>query len=321
MRIAACLGAEERDETHASPKTRTHAITKLIQDGSLGGRHLHIGIVAYWPKNESRRYRSSVRLAAPALLFLIAACASSPPAPAPTPAFAKPVEAEKKEAPIAAVADAGVANEAVAPAPSPSAKPNILILGDSHAFGPFGRTLHELLATVGERVVFEAVCGATTEMFLFPYPESVCGYRVHETKNGETPPRAIVSTWHLSKIHTLDWMMKSYEPQVVVVALGTNYPRAPVPDATESFMKALCKQKCPRVFWIGPPAFGKEAGFYISKTIKETLDTSWKGALFIDSTKLNADKPLNIKKPHFGDEEAKKWAEHAFAHIAPELRR
>lgn len=231
----------------------------------------------------------------------------------------------KKEERAIVVPDAGATTPVTEPTPSVASaterKPTILILGDSHAFGPFGRTLHELLATVGDRVVFEAACGATTEMFLFPYPESVCGYRVHETRNGETPPRQVVSTWHLSKIHNLDWMLKHYEPEVVVVALGTNYPRAPVPDATQSFMKALCKQKCPRVFWIGPPAFGKEAGFYISKTIKETLETSWKGAVFIDSTKLNAEKPLNIKKPHFGDEEAKRWAHHAFTRIASELRR
>ena len=75
----------------------------------------------------------------------------------------------------------------------------------------------------------------------------------------------------------------------------------------------------PRVFWIGPPAFGTEASAYISKTIKVTLE-HWKGAVFVDSTAFNESKPLPLRKPHFGDDDARKWARFAFSRIEPELK-
>jgi hypothetical protein len=217
-------------------------------------------------------------------------------------------------------ADAGAPSVQIPIAPRVG---TILIIGDSHAFGPFGRTLHELLARTSEHVVFEAACGATTEMFLFPYPEVVCGYRVLESKGIEASPHAVVSTWHNARIHNLDTMMKTYQPEVVVVVLGTNYPRAPVADSTEAFMKRLCRapsigRACPRVFWVGPPAFGAQAGVYISKTIRSVVE-GHDGAMFIDSTVFNEQKPLPLRKPHFGDDEGRRWAEFAFTQIASEL--
>jgi len=213
--------------------------------------------------------------------------------------------------------------EESAPAPAnASANANvsegtILIIGDSHALGPFGWRLANRLTGSARLVVTEGACGATTETF-WKVPQVACGYAVVErTRDGAM--RAVVNETGPAKADTLDTMMTKFSPSVVVVVLGTNYPRAPVAEGADEFMKRLCRDgSCPRVFWIGPPSFGGLASGYISKSIKSALER-WDGATFIDSTAFNEKTPLPLRTPHFRDGQARQWADYAFDRISPAL--
>jgi hypothetical protein len=198
-------------------------------------------------------------------------------------------------------------------APAPERAPTILLIGDSHTYGAFGQRLHELLAGIGRyAVVSEAAGGATTETYLQERPEAVVGYRVRESAAGEGGPRETVSRVR-SPMHPLDGLLAAHDPEVVVVALGTNHPRVPVTQSCEAFMQHLMRDRPKRrVFWIGPPAVGADRSAARVTSIRAALE-KFPGAMFIDSTTFNAKAPLPADNPHFGLDDARRWAETTFA--------
>ncbi len=197
--------------------------------------------------------------------------------------------------------------------------PTILVVGDSHTYGAFGYRLHVHLAGIGRHaVVSEAAGGATTDTYLEEKPEARVGYRIRESARGEREPREIVSRMR-SEMARLDEMLAHYDPEIVIVALGTNRPQTPVAESCNTFMQHLVRERpARRIFWIGPPAVGPDRGEPNVASIRSTLE-KYQGATFIDSTAFNASAPLPPENPHFSPDDARRWADVTFAQIAQRL--
>ncbi len=220
-----------------------------------------------------------------------------------------------------AVAAATVVTDASAMAPvAPALRVStILVIGDSHTYGAFGHRLHERLAAIGgHAVISEAAGGATTETYLEERPEALVGYRVRESAPGERVPRDRIDRLR-SPMDSLDVLLARHEPEIVVVALGTNRPRAPVGESCDTFMQRLVRDAPKRrVFWVGPPALGHDRSEAVSASLRACVQRI-AGAGFIDSTTFNASSPLPPDNPHFGPADAKRWADFAFAQIGPRI--
>jgi hypothetical protein len=197
--------------------------------------------------------------------------------------------------------------------------PTILVIGDSHTYGAFGYRLHERLAAIGgHAVISEAAGGATTETYLEERPEARVGYRVRESARGERVPRARVDRLR-SPMDSLDVLLARHEPEIVIVALGTNRPRAPVGESCDTFMQHLVHDwPGRRVFWIGPAAIGRAGSETVVASLRGCVQKV-AGATFVDSTTFNASSPLPPGNPHFGPADARRWADVAFEQIGPRI--
>jgi hypothetical protein len=245
-----------------------------------------------------------------AIAFALAACTSRD--------VKRPMPQES--APVAAV-EAGTASSPGAAA-SDAASPyeRVLLVGDSHTYGAFGATLHELLSDGGRRaVVSEGAGGATTETYLSDAPVASVGYRVRASTHGEAAPRELVDV-RAGRMHSLAELLATHDPDIVVVALGTNAPRGSLAETCEELLRRLSADRTGgprrrRVFWIGPPAFGSSV-----QAIVQTLEAVVErhpDARFIDSTPFNERAPLPASNPHFGPDDARAWARYVFARMQP----
>jgi hypothetical protein len=207
----------------------------------------------------------------------------------------------------------------VAPSGRIERVPTILVIGDSHTYGAFGHRLHERLAAIGgHAVISEAAGGATTETYLEERPEALVGYRVRESARGEHVPRERVDRLR-SPMDSLAVLLARHEPEIVVVALGTNRPHAPVGASCDTFMQHLVHGwPKRRVFWIGPAAIGHDRSETVVASLRGCVEKV-AGATFIDSTTFNASSPLPADNPHFGPADARRWADTAFEQIGPRI--
>ncbi|MDB4994671.1 MAG: hypothetical protein JWM74_2103 [Myxococcaceae bacterium] len=255
--------------------------------------------------------RSRVSVAVLSLAFAGAACATPRRHEEPLGAAGLP---------DAAVIAPAAAQASVPPRASRSSRvPTILVIGDSHTYGAFGQRLHERLAAIGgHAVISEAAGGATTETYLEERPEALVGYRVRESARDERVPRALVDRLR-SPMDSLDVLLARHEPEIVVVALGTNRPRAPVGESCDTFMQRLVHDAPARhVFWIGPAAIGRDRSAAVVASLRACVEKI-AGATFIDSTTFNASSPLPPDNPHFGPADARRWADTAFEQIGPRI--
>ena len=118
-------------------------------------------------------------------------------------------------------------------------KKSILILGDSHMKGYFGEFFHKRLHNEGKYFILSiAIGGAGTKTFVSELWSTCCGYRVRYT----SPDRKISDKeWvpvlessessddlKILKIYgsALSSVLKLFKPDVVIIALGSNYYNA-----------------------------------------------------------------------------------------------
>lgn len=146
----------------------------------------------------------------------------------------------------------------------------VMLIGDSLSVGPFGRALEEALRARyggGELCVF-ASCGSSPEDWLPGRPVFVtnCGYRQttpggsfsREYEDGRRPPP--VNTPKLTAI------LGFYQPQLVIVQLGTNWmdklaasaklDGRPYRKFIREFIRQLRRGPAPdpAIVWVMPPA-------------------------------------------------------------------
>ena len=162
----------------------------------------------------------------------------------------------------------------------------VLLVGDSHTYGGFGKELAQLLTTAGSSVVRESKIGTAVKYWL----------------------------------PLLPGLLRQHSPEVVIIALGANmrgYPSATGTSAQIRRIVALVKTERPtaRVIWIGPPREAKDTDVTLAKfntIIRNGLDAS---TTFIDSAPYT---PVyrGGDGVHYNDATAKQWARGVFNQMA-----
>ena len=136
----------------------------------------------------------------------------------------------------------------------PSSAARVLVIGDSHAVGPFGSSLDQELTRQGHQVSLQAVCGASASWWLGPKRAdlSIC-YSLHEYgKKGK---------WASGKPDAAPAFARDLlaaRPDVVVFALGSNPDggSAAATGAAAEKLLALTPSSA-KCFWAGPPPMPK----------------------------------------------------------------
>lgn len=189
------------------------------------------------------------------------------------------------------------------------ANPTILYIGDSHSYGKLGTTIEKRLSVISNHIILEASCGATANTWLGKsgFEKTVCGYW---KKNGIEETRSVNH-----QVPKFSNELEKYNPQVVIVQLGTNL--AVGSNAVNSgpsiiqIMKQI-KQTSAQCIWIGPPdANSKVVTRANLKTVNALLiDLAAKNNChFVDSLKLTQFPKSSAEGIHYPPDLSKAWGE------------
>ena len=138
---------------------------------------------------------------------------------------------------------------------------NIVVLGDSHVVGDFGEYLHrELHNLKNYNVTSVGIGGAGSVHFTMTMKNFCCGYKVREScwfdsipetekirvmEKSDGSTNVVVGKPFKGKLGNL---LKHYEPDIVVVALGSNNT-----NAHEELVQMIWKDNPARkIIWVGP---------------------------------------------------------------------
>ena len=113
----------------------------------------------------------------------------------------------------------------------------VLILGDSHTGGPFGAELESLMKKAGHQVEVYGCWGATASDFINGGKN--CNSVSFLKSSSSLGPYTLPS---------VDSIVNSFNPSVVVVALGANFISSP--EQSLSLAQKVAGKTC---YWVGPP--------------------------------------------------------------------
>ncbi len=151
---------------------------------------------------------------------------------------------------------------------------DVLLLGDSHTVGAFGRVLDGLLRKTG-RVTTLARGGISAHQWLTGEGLSY-GYWDRFADGTE-------SRGQVAETPRIDVLLAAEAPATVVVALGANLMGAPgefIRESTEGLALALSGRPC---FWIGPPHARAASDAERERVIQAILAGIGGRCAFIDS--------------------------------------
>lgn len=157
----------------------------------------------------------------------------------------------------------------------------ILVVGDSHTAGSFGRTLDDALrAGAGNRVATYGVCSASPSSYFSETPHA-CGHlfrdfggkapakwlggRVYKTIRGDG--KGGTREVEMVKTPELLQLLGDHGPTVTVVALGSNLP---ISEASVKKTLSLIHKSGSACVWIGPPDMRRPSAAQID-AVYETL--------------------------------------------------
>lgn len=126
--------------------------------------------------------------------------------------------------------------------------PRILVIGDSHAVGPYGRLLADELKKVSERTSLYASCGTVASSW-FTGSKTKCGFYFH-TEGGSILSGIIGNT------PKLPGMLRTLAPDLLVVELSGNYTNGyDHATAVEDMRKIvrLIKDSSVACLWVSAP--------------------------------------------------------------------
>lgn len=199
--------------------------------------------------------------------------------------------------------------------------PVILYIGDSHSYGKLGTTVEANLSTISERVIMESSCGASAYTWLGKagYQKTVCGFWKKDGKD------EIRTTEHQTPKFSDE--LAKYNPQVVIIQLGTNMAAAEKPANSRNSIDQLMKEtkaQGSECIWIGPPDANskivtKEKLQITNNLIKELADLN--GCTFIDSLQLTSFPKESKEGIHYPPSLSKEWGEKVSAIILNELKK
>jgi lysophospholipase L1-like esterase len=161
----------------------------------------------------------------------------------------------------------------------------VLLVGDSHTYGPFGQQLERLVSATGASVVRSAKSGTAVKYWLPLLPA----------------------------------LLREQRPDVVIVALGANmrgYPSAKATSAQIAQLVQLVRKQQPaaRLVWIGPPRERADTAQKLARfnqIIRDGLDAHVR---FVDSARHT---PVyeGTDGVHYGARAAALWAQGVFAEL------
>lgn len=203
----------------------------------------------------------------------------------------------------------GLFSFSLANASEVTTNPTILYVGDSHSYGKLGTVIEKNLSKISDHVIMESSCGSTASTWLGKsvFYKTICGFW---KKDGSEEIR---SKNHQVPKFSLE--IEKYQPQVIIVQLGTNMAASEKPaNSTSSIVEMMKKinEANALCIWIGPPDANskivtKEKLTIVNDLIKDLASKN--NCEYIDSlalTKFPANTPEGI---HYPADLSAKWGE------------
>ena len=190
----------------------------------------------------------------------------------------------------------------------------ILMIGDSHsAHYYYGKYLHKLIREAGFQVELYGVGGSSSRSWMSGAKGTgKLLTSVHADEQGNITPLTD------GEKYTLKDLKKSYQPDTVIISLGTNE----IPQKDASFFSkfdsplaeiAATGAKC---YWIGPPK-NKRPNFedFQGTADKIKAEVEKKGCTFIDSIPLSDSSLLKDDNIHYTQPGGEQWAQKVFEQL------
>lgn len=196
--------------------------------------------------------------------------------------------------------------------------PSILLIGDSHTFGSFGRKEDALLRQLtGYRVITYGVCGSSPHNWFLGLTTN-CGY-VFKDENA-LEQRSLVG-----ENPSIAELVGQYHPDYILIALGANMYGAgaewvKISSGELALAAVYAKSKC---IWIGPPQARIQPEPAFGQLYEALSSTVTPYCEFIDSRKYTHYPDTEGDGIHFdtfgqaGVEIAESWAISVFDEIKP----
>jgi len=200
----------------------------------------------------------------------------------------------------------------------PAVRPGrrVLILGDSHTVGQYGKILDQACRDAGARVRTYASC-SSHPIWWFDGTRTHCGY----FSRNERGQIVRVPFGQLKRTPRLPLLFKQCEPELVIVSLGANmvdYSRETV-MGTSAKMAQYIAEAGAELIWVGPPVIRLQPRWKLDRLCGwlHTAVKPW--ARFIDARPYTYYPETGGDGIHFkgaeGRKIAKDWAQAVFAQI------
>ncbi len=189
----------------------------------------------------------------------------------------------------------------------------VLMIGDSHsAHYHYGKHLHNLLKDSGLKVKSYGI-GATTSKSWFN------GVKGTDKKISSiyVDEQGIISSLSKSTTYSLQDLKNSYNPNLVIISLGTNAIGKPE-NHYANYVGPLAKvaSTSAKCYWVGPPKNkrdGMEDFQGTAEKIKSAVENN--GCTFIDSIPLSNDALLSSDRIHYSKTGGQNWAQKIFTKL------
>lgn len=220
----------------------------------------------------------------------------------------------------------------IAVTPAAAVPPNRLVLiGDSHVVGAFGKRLDYRLRAADKRrlVDVHASCGAEPSWSLPDRPDggrvSHCG--TWTKRHLELPPYAVEESTEPRSTPRIAELLRPGAPTTVIVALGTNMAdwkiAALKPDlaAAGDLARAIAASGA-RCIWIGPPDARGELDADTARRLWIRLDESLRAEVAFSCSYLTSRTIYEGRDGiHYAPAAARAWADQVHASLVPLLPR
>lgn len=188
---------------------------------------------------------------------------------------------------------------------------SVLLVGDSHAYGRYGTVLDSYFRERSAKVSSFASCGSSPSTWTkgsSKFAETNCGFWSKKSADKETRVKS-------HRLPSFQEELKSTQPDVVVISMGTNILSSPANidrelKITEGMLKSIQGEKAQCV-WVGPPDLSKnpfKANLELGiKKIKEL--TAKYNCSFIDSSKVTKYPSGKNDGIHYGPQDSARWGQ------------
>lgn len=188
---------------------------------------------------------------------------------------------------------------------------NILIVGDSHSYGPYGTVLDDHFRKQGHKVASYASCGSSPSTWVRSssnFQQTNCGFWSKSPSGKEIRVKS-------HKLPSFQEAITQSQPNLTIISLGTNALSSSQNiknevSHAERMMETLQKANSQCV-WIGPPDLDKkpfsanlEQGVRAFKAAAEKYKCK-----YIDSTRYTSYPKGKSDGIHYSPKDSKAWGE------------